>query len=165
MQSFSHFLIRGEKNEIKNEAPHPPTPLMRKKALHVLTDPSHNEGREGVGQQMLGAREVPPGWSTTLRLPAAAAGKFKSTGGILKTVLFFSYLVETLWWAGFQQDIWTGVLSGVPSSRGKSDASCLAIKRHAFSPSPRKFETAGVKGERKMNGANSDFYKVSGAGR
>ena len=78
------------------KCPPTPAPLMRKKALHVLTDPSHNEGGEGVGQQMLGAREVPPGWSTTLRLPAAAAGKFKSTGGILKTVLLFSYLVETL---------------------------------------------------------------------
>lgn len=153
----------------------PPSPqLMRKKALRMLAAPcpSHpgspvpsHEGDEGVGQQMLGAREVPAGWSITVRLPAAAAGKFKSTGGILKTVLFFSYLVETLRRAGFQQDIWTGVLSRVPSSRGKSDASWLAIKSHACSPRPRKFETAGVKGERKMNGANSDFYEVSGAGR
>ena len=43
----------------------PPPQLMRKKALRVLTAPcpshpgspvrSHNEGDEGVGQQMLGA--------------------------------------------------------------------------------------------------------------
>ena len=62
MQSFSDFLIRGGKNEITNEAP--PPQLMRKKALRVLTAPcpshpgspvrSHNEGDEGVGQQMLG---------------------------------------------------------------------------------------------------------------
>ena len=72
-------------------------------------------------------------------LSTAAARKFKSMGGILKTILFFSYLVEALPWARFQRDIWRGALSRVQGSQGKSDASCLAIKSHAFSHSPAKF--------------------------
>lgn len=126
---------------------------------------SNNEGDEGICQQIVGTHEKPPGLSTKFMLSAAAAAatrKFKSVGGILKTILFFSYLVDSLPWALFQQDIWTGALSRAQSLGGKSDASCLTVKSHAFSDSPRKFETAGVRGERKMNRANSDFYEVSG---
>lgn len=103
--------------------------------------------------------------SAKFTLSAATAGKFRSVGGIVKTVLFFSYLVEILPWAQFQPDIWTGVLSRVANSRGKSDASCFAIKSHAFSDGPRKFQTAGAEGAREMNRANSYFYEVSGAGQ
>lgn len=57
--------------------------------------------------------------SAKFMLSAAATRKCKSTGGILKSILFFSHLVETLPWAQFQQDIWTGALSGVPGLEEK----------------------------------------------
>lgn len=72
-------------------------------------------------------------------LSAAATRKFKSVGGILKAILFSSYLLDMLPWALVQHDIWTGVLSRMQDLRGKSDASCLTIQSHVFSDSPGKF--------------------------
>lgn len=96
-------------------------------------------------------------------LSAAETRKFKSLGGILKTILFFLYLVEIFPWAPFQQGVWAGAPGRRQSRRGKGDAPCLAVRSHAVSGSSRKCWPAGVKGERKINRANSDFYEVSGA--
>lgn len=49
----------------------------------------HNEGDEGICQQLVGAHEKPLGLSAKFTLSAAATRKFKSMGGILKTTLFF----------------------------------------------------------------------------
>lgn len=141
----------------------PAIPWSMSRGLAVVF--SRDEGDEATCQQIMGAQDKPPGLRARFRLSAATARKFKSVGGVLKPFLFLSYLVAVLPWAPFQHDIWTGAPSRTQSSRGKSDASCFAIKSCAFSRSPRKFQSAGAEGAREMNRANSYFYEVSGAGQ
>lgn len=100
--TFPFFSFKG-KVKLKSEAP-----LIRKEsALCVLTAPPppprsiscwlpvvfpHNEGDEGICQQIMGAQDRPPGLSAKFRLSAATARKFKSVGGILKTHFIFLVL-------------------------------------------------------------------------
>lgn len=78
-------------------------------------------------------------------LSAAAAGTFRSVGGIVKAVFFFSYLVYILPRAQVQQDIWTGALRRMRAreEKGVPHAPAPSV---APSATAREFSTAGARG-------------------
>lgn len=101
---------------------------------------------------------------TTLRLQQQQLQSSRAREEFLKTIYFSHILVKLSGGLGSNKTSGQVCSAGCQARREKVMPHAH-IRSHAFSPTTPEFETAGVKGERKMNGANSDFYKVSGAGR